>query len=75
MFVTCGRDGNIAVWDKRCSVKRSGLLAPANCIYGGHLPGPAPKAKTVNSQHLRAGVTAALFLGSNKIASAGAADG
>ena len=81
--MSSGRDGNIAVWDTRCSVKRSGLLAPANCIYDAHKPVPnrAPTSRTPTRNKTKEfsaanySVTSVLFLGSNKVASSGAADG
>lgn len=78
MFVSSCRDGCICVWDTRCSSGVAGHK-PANSIASGHSPvgGHPPRKKRRDS--LSGGgnacVTAVLFHGDDKIASAGAGDG
>ena len=68
MFVSGGRDGNICVWDTRCSTKKTGLT-PFNHILAAHKY-PRGKGKINNSS-----VTSVLFHGTDKLASVGSGGG
>ncbi|XP_016116715.1 denticleless protein homolog [Sinocyclocheilus grahami] len=80
VFSTGGRDGNIMIWDTRCS-KRDGFYRQVKQITGAHMKpekytpqikkrrGMAPP---VDSQQ---GVTVVLFCDESKLISSGAVDG
>ncbi|XP_042633402.1 denticleless protein homolog [Cyprinus carpio] len=80
VFSTGGRDGNIMIWDSRCS-KKDGFYRQVKQITGAHMKpekytpqikkrrGMAPP---VDSQQ---GVTVVLFCDENKLISSGAVDG
>ncbi|XP_065124939.1 denticleless protein homolog [Paramisgurnus dabryanus] len=80
VFSTGGRDGNIMVWDTRCS-KKDGYYRQVKQISGAHMKPerhtPQTKkrrgmAPPVDSQQ---GVTVVLFCDDNKLISSGAVDG
>ncbi|XP_051955197.1 denticleless protein homolog [Xyrauchen texanus] len=80
VFSTGGRDGNIMVWDTRCS-KKDGFYRQVKQISGAHMKPerhtPQTKkrrgmAPPVDSQQ---GVTVVLFCDENKLISSGAVDG
>lgn len=77
--MSAGRDGNILVWDTRCSGKGSSQK-PINSIRNAHVNeknGEVIKkgGRLVNVGSSRASVTAVLFHGDGKLASCGASDG
>ncbi|KTG05971.1 hypothetical protein cypCar_00014172 [Cyprinus carpio] len=80
VFSTGGRDGNIMIWDTRCS-KKDGFYRQIKQISGAHMKPekytPQTKkrrgmAPPVDSQQ---GVTVVLFCDENKLISSGAVDG
>ncbi|XP_056620512.1 denticleless protein homolog [Triplophysa dalaica] len=80
VFSTGGRDGNIMVWDTRCS-KKDGFYRQVKQISGAHMKPerhtPQTKkrrgmAPPVDSQQ---GVTVVLFCDDNRLISSGAVDG
>ncbi|XP_026147295.1 denticleless protein homolog isoform X1 [Carassius auratus] len=80
VFSTGGRDGNIMIWDTRCS-KKDGFYRQVKQISGAHMKPekytPQTKkrrgmAPPVDSQQ---GVTVVLFCDENKLISSGAVDG
>ncbi|KAG9283144.1 hypothetical protein AMEX_G1882 [Astyanax mexicanus] len=84
VFCTGGRDGNIMVWDTRCS-KKDGFYRQVKQISGAHMKtaGNTPQNKkkrsscrgmapSVDSQR---GVTVVLFRDENTLISSGAVDG
>ncbi|XP_077075682.1 denticleless protein homolog isoform X1 [Siphateles boraxobius] len=80
VFSTGGRDGNIMIWDTRCS-KKDGFYRQVKQISGAHMKPerytPQNKkrrgmAPPVDSQQ---GVTVVLFCDENKLISSGAVDG
>ncbi|XP_051501016.1 denticleless protein homolog [Myxocyprinus asiaticus] len=80
VFSTGGRDGNIMLWDIRCS-KKDGFYRQVKQISGAHMKPERhmPQAKKrrgmappVDSQQ---GVTVVLFCDENKLISSGAVDG
>ncbi|RXN30754.1 denticleless-like protein [Labeo rohita] len=80
VFSTGGRDGNIMIWDTRCS-KKDGFYRQVKQISGAHMKPerhtPQTKkrrgmAPPVDSQQ---GVTVVLFCDDNKLISSGAVDG
>ncbi|TRY59876.1 hypothetical protein DNTS_013574 [Danionella cerebrum] len=80
VFGTGGRDGNIMIWDTRCS-KREGFFRQVKQISGAHMKcernTPQTKkrrgmAPAVDSQQ---GVTVVLFCDQHKLFSSGAVDG
>ncbi|XP_026871760.2 denticleless protein homolog [Electrophorus electricus] len=84
VFCTGGRDGNIMVWDTRCS-KKDGFYRQVKQISGAHMkterhtpqtkkrrPPSRGMAPSVDSQR---GVTVVLFSDENTLVSSGAVDG
>uniref|UniRef100_A0A8C8DY20 Denticleless E3 ubiquitin protein ligase homolog (Drosophila) n=1 Tax=Oryzias sinensis TaxID=183150 RepID=A0A8C8DY20_9TELE len=85
VFCTGGRDGNIMVWDTRCS-KKDGFYRPVNQISGAHHKAEAnPSSKTKKRRSTLRGmapsvdtqqsVTVVLFRDQHTLISAGAVDG
>ncbi|XP_060773875.1 denticleless protein homolog [Neoarius graeffei] len=84
VFCTGGRDGNIMLWDMRCS-KKDGFYRQMKQISGAHMKmvrnTPQTKKKRVPSRGMapsvdsQRGVTAVLFRDENTLISSGAVDG
>lgn len=84
VLVSGGRDGNIFIWDTRCS-KRDSKHRPVNTISMAHKmaatdktkkkKGRGQKERTTPASDGKHSVTSVCFYGNNKIASAGTADG
>ncbi|KAF5898635.1 denticleless protein [Clarias magur] len=84
VFCTGGRDGNIMLWDMRCS-KKDGFYRQVKQISGAHMKvernTPQTKKKRATSRGMapsvdsQRGVTAVIFREENKLISSGAVDG
>ncbi|KAF7690411.1 denticleless protein homolog [Silurus meridionalis] len=84
VFCTGGRDGNIMLWDMRCS-KKDGFYRQVKQISGAHMKmernTPQTKKKRAPSRGMapsvdsQRGVTAVLFRDENTLLSSGAVDG
>ncbi|KAL6486706.1 hypothetical protein MHYP_G00060980 [Metynnis hypsauchen] len=84
IFCTGGRDGNIMVWDTRCS-KKDGFYRQVKQISGAHMKTegntPQTKKKRASSRGMapsvdsQRGVTVVLFRDENTLISSGAVDG
>ncbi|XP_017311441.1 denticleless protein homolog isoform X2 [Ictalurus punctatus] len=84
VFCTGGRDGNIMLWDMRCS-KKDGFYRQMKQISGAHMKvernTPPAKKKRATSRGMapsvdsQRGVTAVLFRDENTLISSGAVDG
>lgn len=80
MFVSGGREGNICVWDTRCSAKKNGQR-PANFIPEAHKPLDRMTKITKKTkrgevqQSTNYSVTSVLFHGTDKVVSVGSVDG
>ncbi|KAF4082529.1 hypothetical protein AMELA_G00152550 [Ameiurus melas] len=84
VFCTGGRDGNIMLWDMRCS-KKDGFYRQTKQISGAHMKvernTPQTKKKRATSRGMapsvdsQRGVTAVLFRDENTLISSGAVDG
>ncbi|XP_066533529.1 denticleless protein homolog [Hoplias malabaricus] len=84
VFCTGGRDGNIMVWDTRCS-KKDGFYRQVKQISGAHMKTegntPQTKKKRASSRGMapsvdsQRGVTVVLFRDENTLISSGAVDG
>ncbi|XP_036438606.1 denticleless protein homolog [Colossoma macropomum] len=84
VFCTGGRDGNIMVWDMRCS-KKDGFYRQVKQISGAHMKTegntPQTKKKRASSRGMapsvdsQRGVTVVLFRDENTLISSGAVDG
>ena len=80
VLASAGRDGNILVWDMRCS-KRGAEHKPVNSLFMAHsIPERNKTPRTPISRNSsiaesKFGVSGLVFLPDNKLASAGAADG